>query len=113
VKLKSISGVVYTVKDISITATFYESIGFRVGKQENNTVTVYVNWFWVEFHQDTAVVPATGGSSLYISVDGVDAAYEELKAKPITVDAPAPGTQGRREMVVTDPDGYKLVFFQK
>jgi catechol 2,3-dioxygenase-like lactoylglutathione lyase family enzyme len=113
VKLKSISGLVYTVKDIAVTSAFYESLGFRVGKQNGDTVTVYVNWFWVEFHQDSAIVPATGGASLYVSVDDVDAAYEELKAKSITVEAPADTPQGRHELAVTDPDGYRLVFFQK
>lgn len=114
-KLKSISGVAYQVQDLGRTAAFYESLGFRTGKQEADTLTVYVNWFWVEFRTQSGG-GATGqdaGSSLYLAVDDVDESYQELVGKGIEpAGEPATGN-GRREFTITDPDGYRLVLFQK
>jgi catechol 2,3-dioxygenase-like lactoylglutathione lyase family enzyme len=64
------------VEDLARTAEFYETIGFRRGKEEPDRATFYVNWFFV-----------TG----------------EPQLRP----------SGNREFVLRDPDGYKLVFFQK
>ncbi len=117
-KLKSISGVAYYVKDLAKTAEFYEALGFRFGKQENGALTVYVNWFWIEFHatdsnQQTSSVTGTG-PLVYVAVDSVDEYNQELITKGIKpLGEPTDSAMGRRELLVTDPDGYRLVFFQK
>lgn len=48
-KLNSISGITCLVKDIQKTAAFYEALGFRIGKQDEQRLTCYVNWFWIDF----------------------------------------------------------------
>jgi hypothetical protein len=48
-KVNSISGITCHVEDLSRTAEFYETIGFRRGKEEPDRVTFYVNWFFVTF----------------------------------------------------------------
>jgi catechol 2,3-dioxygenase-like lactoylglutathione lyase family enzyme len=48
-KVNSISGLTCYVKDLARTAEFYETIGFRRGKEEPGRATFYVNWFFVTF----------------------------------------------------------------
>jgi len=124
-KLKSISGVVYLVSDIAATADFYETLGFRIDTHEADYLKVYLNWFWIEFvrmddkhptaFQEEAKLGNKGaGQFVYISVDDVDEAYKELVSKGLKPSGqPKDWPWGRREFVVRDPDGYKLVFFQK
>lgn len=45
-KISSISGLTYPVKDLARTAGFYENLGFRPGKRDDHQLTCYVNWFW-------------------------------------------------------------------
>jgi hypothetical protein len=41
--VNSISGITCQVKDLARAAEFYETIGFRRGKEESDRVTFYVN----------------------------------------------------------------------
>ncbi len=113
-KLKSISGVVLLVRDLKRTAAFYEKIGFRLGKQQHNRLTAYVNWFWMDFvvADDTR---ATGNDSqfIYLAVENVDETYNDLKSLKLQPTEPSDFDSGRRETMITDPDGYRLVFFTK
>jgi hypothetical protein len=60
-KVNSISGITRQVEDLARTAGFYETIGFRRGREEPDRVTFYVNWFFVTFiAQDQGEVPAKG-----------------------------------------------------
>jgi catechol 2,3-dioxygenase-like lactoylglutathione lyase family enzyme len=90
-KVNSISGVTYDVKDLGTTADFYEALGFRLGKREEDRLTCYVNWFSVTFiakkneidpePQGHADLPNKGaGITLQIKVNDVDAFYRELLA---------------------------------
>jgi len=124
-KVNSISGLTCYVKDLARTAEFYEAIGFRRGKEGPDRVTFYVNWFFVTFiAQDQeadaelrkeAELPAKGaGLFLYIKVDDVGDFYEAVRSKGLkSADEPQDRPSGNREFVLRDPDGYKLVFFQK
>ena len=122
-KMNSISGITCLVKDVPTTAAFYDALGFRIGKQADDRLTCYVNWFWVEFigqasdpiHQQEAQLPNRGaGQFLHIKVENADAFYEGVLAKGLTPDGAPQGkpTTGR-SFVLRDPDGYKLVFFEK
>jgi catechol 2,3-dioxygenase-like lactoylglutathione lyase family enzyme len=124
-KVNSISGITCYVEDLARTAEFYEAIGFRRGKEEPDRVTFYVNWFFVTFiAQDReddaewrteAELPAKGsGLFLYIKVDDVDDFHKAAVSKGMKpVSEPQARRSGSREFVLRDPDGYKLVFFQK
>lgn len=113
-KLKSISGIVCYVKDIDKTAKFYEALGFRFGNQESEYLTVYVNWFWIEFRKGAKSVAQDNGQATYISVEDVDLFYKELLKTDIKPESePKDTSSGKREFIVVDPDGYKLAFFQK
>lgn len=124
-KMNSISGVMIYVKDLSKTVGFYESLGFRIGKETDDRVACYVNWFWVEFvaasseedpemKKEAAAASKGLGQFLYIKVDSVDDFYKgvtDLGMKPES--EPQVKPTGNREFVLRDPDGYKLVFFEK
>lgn len=124
-KLRSVSGIVHYVKDMAKTAEFYKALGFTVTTDEPDHLSVRLNWFWLDFHpQDKEDKPdfqkeanldnKGAGLFLYISVDDVDAAYQELIDKGYKPSSePKDWPWGNREFVIRDPDGYKLVLFKK
>ena len=124
-KVNSISGITCHVEDLSRTAEFYEAIGFRRGKEEPDRVTFYVNWFLVTFiaqdrEEDAelrkeAELPTKGaGLFLYIKVDDVEDFHKAVLSKGMKPTGELRvQPSGSREFVLRDPDGYKLVFFQK
>jgi catechol 2,3-dioxygenase-like lactoylglutathione lyase family enzyme len=127
-KIKSISGLLFCVKDLDDTKEFYEKLGFRFASETEGYLKGYINWFWVEFVPLDKVEPTLfqkiadiedvkgKGAGLFIelNVDNVDEFYDELKSKGLKPSSePRDWPWGRREFVLRDPDGYKLVFFQK
>jgi catechol 2,3-dioxygenase-like lactoylglutathione lyase family enzyme len=123
-KLNSISGITCYVEDLARTAEFYEAIGFRPGKQEPDRLTFYVNWFFVTFVAEDreddpelrreAEAPDKGaGLFMYVKVDDVDDYYEGVVSRGLKPAGEPRVRAGNREFVLRDPDGYKLVFFQK
>jgi catechol 2,3-dioxygenase-like lactoylglutathione lyase family enzyme len=105
-KVNSISGVTCYVEDLQRTAEFYEAIGFRRGKEEEDRVTFYVNWFFVTFiareREDDA------GLFLNIKVDDVEDFHKAVLSAGMQAEP-----SGNREFVLRDPDGHKLAFFEK
>ena len=123
-KLKSAAGIVCYVKDVKKTVKFYQALGFTFKKNKPDHATGYINWFWIDFLQsskekksgfkDDANAKHKGdGLYLYLSVDDVDKAYKDLKAKKFTPSEPKDWAWGNREFVIRDPDGYKLVVFKR
>ena len=114
--VNSISGFTCDVEDLGRAAEFYETIGFRRGKEESDRVTFYVNWFFVTLvAQDRTYLPSKGaGLRIFIKVDDIDDFHTAALAKGLEPDGePERQPSGNREFVLRDPDGYKLVFFQK
>ena len=124
-KLKSAAGIVCYVKDVEETAQFYETLGFQLKTREPSRVTAYLNWFWIDFFSKDSeegpawkeeATPGNKGSGLllYLSVEDVDEAYNELLEKglkPSSEPRNQPG--GIREFALRDPDGYQLILFKK
>jgi catechol 2,3-dioxygenase-like lactoylglutathione lyase family enzyme len=111
--IKSIAALVFNVTDLDKTKKFYEDLGFRFGTPKGDYLIAYINWFSVEFHP---VKPenAGGGAHTQLSVDDVDEFYKQVKAKGMKPEGePGDTAMGRREFMLLDPDGYKLVFFTK
>jgi catechol 2,3-dioxygenase-like lactoylglutathione lyase family enzyme len=125
IKPNSISGVSYYVKDLSKTAKFYEALGFRRGKEESGRATFYVNWFFVtlvaqdqaddpELRKEAKAAAKGAGTFLHIKVDDIEDFHKGVKANGMKPDGePEAVASGNREFVLRDPDGYKLLFFQK
>lgn len=124
-KPKSIAGIVSYVKDTEKTADFYEGLGFIVTKRSSDQASVRLNWFWIDFHDqsheskaefqaEAVAQPKGAGTYLYVSVADVDEYYKELTQKGYKPSGePKDWPWGNREFVLRDPDGYKLVFFKK
>lgn len=125
-KLNSISGLVFYVADLEKTAKFYEFLGMRMGKRDDTSLTVYVNWFSIvfvaagreeksEFQKEATAKDKGQGVFVNIKVENADEAYEDLVKGGYIPSSIKPHDRpwGNREFVMLDPDGYKLVFFQK
>ena len=112
-KLNSISGITYSVKDLQASVRFYESLGFRMGKQDEQHATCYVNWFWVDLVA-RADAAKDAGTALYIKVDSVDECYKNMITQDLKpASEPEKTASGNREFLLLDPDGHQLVFFEK
>jgi catechol 2,3-dioxygenase-like lactoylglutathione lyase family enzyme len=115
-KVNSIAGITCHVQDLARAAEFYETIGFRKGKEQPDRVTFYVNWFFVTLVAQQRAEPATKGAGLavYIKVDDIEDFHNAVLSKGLKPDGEQePQPSGNRELVLRDPDGYTLVFFQK
>jgi len=127
-KLVSISGLLFVVQDLSKTVEFYKKLGFIFKDESPDFAKAYLNWFWIEFVPFEKVEPSlfkkvadtensdSKGAGLFVevSVDDVDAYYQKVVAAGLKPSSePHTWDWGRREFVLRDPDGYKLVFFKK
>jgi catechol 2,3-dioxygenase-like lactoylglutathione lyase family enzyme len=115
-KIGSISGLVYPASDLDKTAEFYQTLGFRPGKRDENQLTCYVNWFWLTFTTDHDEAGGKPGSAptLYLKVDDIDDFYGAVLANGLSpLNEPRKDRSGRREFLLLDPDGNKLAFFTK
>lgn len=124
-KLKSVSGFTVYVSDLDRTSKFYSSLGFLKSASDEKHVSFRLNWFSIdfvlisreekeEFKKDSEAQNKGMGVYFNISVDNVDETYQELiKMGYNPSGKPRDWPWGNREFVLKDPDGYKLVFFQK
>jgi catechol 2,3-dioxygenase-like lactoylglutathione lyase family enzyme len=122
-KIKSVSGITCFVKNLNKTSAFYEALGFEIRKRESNHLTVYSNWFWIDFlvigkdertKSKEAELPNKGaGLYLYLSVDNVDEFHQYLVSKKLKPSRPQDQPWGNREFTLRDPDGYNLVVFKR
>jgi catechol 2,3-dioxygenase-like lactoylglutathione lyase family enzyme len=112
-RIKSISGLVFKVKDLNKTRKFYEDLEFRFGTPKGNYLTAYINWFWVEFHEGNTN-NSEFGVLPHINVDDIDEFHKSVVEKGMKPEGePRDLPSGRREFTLPDPDGYRLVFFTK
>ncbi|MCL5970168.1 MAG: VOC family protein [Patescibacteria group bacterium] len=124
-KLKSVSGFVCYVKDLEKTAKFYKDLGFLQSARDENHVSFRLNWFSIdfvdqdkeakeEFKKEANAQNKGAGMFINISVESVDDFYKGVINKGLKPSSePRDWPWGNREFVLRDPDGYKLVFFQK
>jgi len=124
--MKSVAGVICLVSDLAKSMAFYQALGFEFKKETPGvSVTAYLNWFWIElllkdkvvtteFKADVSAAPKGAGQYIHISTGDVDDFYRVLLSKGLRPSGePQDFPWGHREFVIIDPDGYKLVFFQK
>ena len=126
--MSSVSGILLIVKDLNDTVEFYKKLGFIFKEHKAEYAKAYLNWFGVEFVplekveqslfkkvSDTEGVENKGaGLFVHINVPNVDDFYNDVVAKRLSTSSePRDFPWGRREFVIRDPDGYKIVFFQK
>lgn len=114
-KPKSVSALVYKVVDMEKTVKWYEGLGFKVAKNEDDRlVTMYVNWFSIELHlvNETDESPKDGPMVL-VSVEMDDFYEAAMEAGYEAEYGPEKTVNGRTEFALRDPNGYLMVFFEK
>ena len=123
--IKSVSGITCYVANLQLTEEFYTKLGFVAKRKDEHHIVLYINWFWIdciliskeekrEFLKEAKSENKGAGVYINLSVDNVDDVYKnllEMGLKPSS--EPRDWPWGNREFVIRDPDGYKLVFFQK
>ncbi len=124
-KLNSVAGIVFYVNDLEKTSKFYKSLGFTTVEQDSDHLLIRLNWFWLnfqpaskeekrEFQKEANAKTKGAGLYIHIKVDNVDDFYKDMLKKRLAPSSePRDWPWGNREFVIRDPDGYKLVFFQK
>ncbi len=118
--IKSISSLLFFSKNLKRTSEFYKALGFKP-EIKDSMVSFYVNWFSVNFIDKKHSEFKSGfegdlgrGMFIYMKVDDVDKFYKFVLKKGIKpASIPRDWPWRNREFVVKDPDGYRLVFFNK
>lgn len=107
------------VSDLNKTLDFYKKLGFDA-KLADDSVRVKMGDFTyclldenkTAIKNETGKTPKGLGIYTYVEVEDVDAYFAEIKKNGISPRTePKTWGWGKREFVVKDPDGYKLVFF--
>jgi catechol 2,3-dioxygenase-like lactoylglutathione lyase family enzyme len=121
--LKRVTNVMYWVGDLEQSVEFYLLVGFELHQKGESRARVGLGDFHIELMppqpHDTAygrdvMSQARGeGAYLYVEVEDVNALYQELTSKGLVPGGqPSDWPWGNRELVVHDPNGYKLCFWQ-
>ena len=117
--IKRLHSSLFLVRDLAATANFYTVAGFNVEGDEKTVRVVYGD-FRLAFMQDDSAdiniddahAPRGVGIFTYVEVENVDEQYQNLVTAGIVVSSePKDCPWGKREFVVRDPDGYKIVFY--
>jgi len=118
----------FQVYDMRQSVAFYtEKLGFEVdGTYEpdghlywaslrRGDAELMLNACWEDDERPESTDPRRvrghGDTELYFRCSDVDEMYEEFRGKGVEVDPPSE-QHGRREVVVIDPDGFRLSFYQ-
>ncbi len=118
------TGLTFWVQDQKVSEGFYQKIGFEVVGSSDMMATLKLDDFELmlvsakgssgEFATDALADKKGKGLYVNLSVEDVDKKYQELKAAGIEPKTePRDWPWGNREFVLKDPDGYKIVFWQK
>jgi len=116
--LKRFHSNLFYASDIEKTAKFYEELGFSVIKLDDQAkiklgdfTLAFIDENKTPIKNESGRTPKGLGIYTYIEVDDIDNYYQFVKSKNIHSTEPKTWPWGKREFVVKDPDGYKLVFY--
>ena len=117
------------VFDMPTSLHFYcDVLGFEIVQTDGNTVAPDHNWVWLRLNgtdlmlntayeygerpeaADPRRIAAHEDVTLYFGAPHVDAVYDHLRAKGISVSAPKIAPYGMKQLYLHDPDGFGLCF---
>lgn len=119
--MQKLDAILLYSKDIPSSLDFYESVGFEIKNQTDQSFIAKLSDFslfihdenQVEFKKDSKIEPKGAGVFFHINTNNLDDFYQEMISKGLTPSSkPTDWPWGRREFVIKDPDGYKLVFYK-
>jgi uncharacterized glyoxalase superfamily protein PhnB len=104
------------VPDVSATAEWYTSIGFKLIRQ--NEEDGEINWAALSLGNSELMLDAGGKRSaeyrrevdLYIHTDNVDDLYKRLRGRVQVVEDPHDTFYGMREFIIRDINGFWITF---
>ena len=117
--IKRLHSNLFYASDLAKTASFYEQLGFPVQKSADG-VRIKIGDFTLAFidekktpiQQESGAMPKGLGIFTYVEVENANTYFQSLIEKGMhTSSEPRDWPWGKREFVVKDPDGYKLVFY--
>ena len=117
--IKRLHSTLFYAKDIKQSAKFYKQLGFPVQESPDTIKIKIADYELVFTNENTTLIqnesglkPKGLGIYTYIEVEDVDTYAKSLKDKGVRASTePRDWPWGKREFVVRDPDGYKLVFY--
>jgi uncharacterized glyoxalase superfamily protein PhnB len=118
------------VFDMKVSVAYYrDTLGFTVvntyepeghfywASLELGNAALMLNAAFEDNNRPEKMAPARiqghGDIELYFEVKDVQAVYDRLKKKGVSVKEPVNTHYNTREIRLTDPDGYKLRFYQE
>lgn len=117
--IQKIHSSLFYAHSLNKTASFYKKLGFPI-QSSKDAVRIQLGGFTLTFidenttqiKNESGAQPKGLGVFTYIKVDKVDEYYKFLQKQKIpTSSEPRDWPWGKREFIVKDPDGYKLVFY--
>lgn len=120
--LKKLNSLLLYVSDVNASAKFYQDLGFTITKETQEMCIAKLGDFElhchdqdsVRFKEESKIKPKGGGVFIYVAVENIDDYYKSLIDKGVNPSSkPRDWDWGNREFVIRDPDGYKIVFYQK
>jgi len=116
--IKRFHSTLFFARDIKKTVRFYEELGFSVIKLKDQVkiklgdfIMAFIDENKTPIKNESGLKPKGLGIYTYIEVDNIDDYCQFIKSKGIHSTEPKTWPWGKREFVVKDPDGYKLVFY--
>ena len=107
--IKAVSALRLAVADVDRSLAFYKMLGFQEVPMEGPAREVRSNWFRIRLESRKSQ-HGSAGLRVCISVDDVEELAADLASKGVEARREPAGKS--TELVVTDPDGYTLLFFQ-
>ncbi|MFA6593982.1 MAG: VOC family protein [Candidatus Buchananbacteria bacterium] len=105
-------------KNLDLTEKFYKNLGFNTERSDDALRIKFGDIRLAFMDEKDATIKDDQeskkgvGMYIYFKVDNVDLFFRSVKEKNIiTSSEPRDWPWGKREFVIRDPDGYKLVFF--
>ena len=106
--IKAVSALRLAVADVEGSLHFYKTLGFTEIPGDGPTREVRSNWFRIRL-ESRGSTRGSAGLRICISVDDINAYAAHLEKEGIQVSRETVGKG--QELLVTDPDGYSLLFF--
>ncbi len=109
------------VQENKLSEKFYKKIGFDIHESDDEHSVVSLGGFSLDlvsmrddykFARDSMAADKGLGLYIYIWVKNVDQTYDELVALGLRPTKPKDWQWGNREIILRDPDGYKLCFWR-
>ena len=117
--IKRLHSNLFLSSDLKETAKFYKQAGFDVNVSDNSIrikpgdfTLAFADEKKIAIQNESGLTPKGLGIYTYVEVDDVDKHFELVKKNGIEPRTePKTWPWGKREFVVKDPDGYKIVFY--